>query len=259
MNIRYHVGMNEIGLAPQYRVECLGDLDNARAWLTADIENTTEDIEDDSEFDALLCRLAEMPDAEIVGEHRVDAFVFWVRAVESCGCPCECAEEGRDDCDGKHGREAAAEPQGVGPEAPAEMPTEAPAQAPTGGSPKFATLDDVAAIMASRPTDESMLPLPVDTTLARIVTAQSVTEGDWIIAGVDRCGADYRPDWFCEAYEAHPQPFHVFCDCGVCELCDPADGDHVVLTSEATNGPWLSCDPWPADRLVLIAPAQPST
>ncbi|GGR80813.1 hypothetical protein GCM10010252_19160 [Streptomyces aureoverticillatus] len=116
--IRYHVGMNEIGLDPEYRIECLADLDGARTWLTADIENTAEDAEDDTEFDALLCKLAQTPDAEIVGEHRVDAYVFWVRAVEDCGCPCDCAETNRaDECDGVHNREAAPEPQLTEPDA----------------------------------------------------------------------------------------------------------------------------------------------
>ncbi|MFF5495749.1 hypothetical protein [Streptomyces aquilus] len=115
---RYHVGMNEIGLDPEYRIECLGDLDGARAWLTADIENTAEDAEDDTEFDALLDKLAQLPDAEIVGEWTCDAYVFWVRAVEDCGCPCDCAETGRaDECDGVHNREAAPEPQLAEPDA----------------------------------------------------------------------------------------------------------------------------------------------
>lgn len=109
---RYHVGMNEIGLDPEYRIECLPTLEGARVWLEADITNTAEDVEDDSAFDALLDKLAQTPDAEIVGEHHVDAFVFWVRAVEDCGCPCDCAENGRaDKCDGEHEREAADEPQ----------------------------------------------------------------------------------------------------------------------------------------------------
>ncbi|MFJ6074666.1 hypothetical protein ACIQFU_28200 [Streptomyces sp. NPDC093065] len=108
---RYHVGMNEIGLDPEYRIECLPDLDGARAWLTADIENTAEDAEDETEFDALLDKLAQLPDAEIVGEWTCDAYVFWVRAVEDCGCPCDCAETGRaDECNGTHSREAAPEP-----------------------------------------------------------------------------------------------------------------------------------------------------
>jgi hypothetical protein len=115
---RYHVGMNEIGLDPEYRIECLADLDGARAWLTADIENTAEDAEDETEFDALLHKLAQLPDAEIVGEWTCDAYVFWVRAVEDCGCPCDCAETGRaDECDGVHNREAAPEPQLAEPDA----------------------------------------------------------------------------------------------------------------------------------------------
>ncbi|WP_282792073.1 hypothetical protein [Streptomyces sp. CC224B] len=115
---RYHVGMNEIGLDAEYRIECLADLDGARAWLTADITNTAEDAEIVDEFDALLCKLAEMPDAEIVGEWTCDAYVFWVRAAEDCGCPCDCAETGRaDECDGVHNREAAPEPQLAEPDA----------------------------------------------------------------------------------------------------------------------------------------------
>ncbi|MET9253768.1 hypothetical protein [Streptomyces sp. NPDC003717] len=115
---RYHVGMNEIGLDPEYRIECLADLDGARAWLTADIENTAEDAEDETEFDALLAKLAQTPDAGIVGEWACDAYVFWVRAVEDCCCPCDCAATGRADaCDGVHSREAAPEPQLAEPDA----------------------------------------------------------------------------------------------------------------------------------------------
>ncbi|MFD5873730.1 hypothetical protein [Streptomyces sp. NPDC060322] len=114
---RYHVGMNEIGLDPEYRVTCLPDLEAARTWLTCDIENTAEDHKDaDEEFDTLLVRLYRTPDAEIVGEHACDAYVFWVRAVEDCACPCDCVETGRDDCDGKHSREAAPEPTLVEPD-----------------------------------------------------------------------------------------------------------------------------------------------
>ncbi|WP_331762510.1 hypothetical protein OG612_45615 (plasmid) [Streptomyces sp. NBC_01527] len=112
---RYHVGMNEIGLDPVYRIECLADFDGARAWLTGNVENTTEDVQDPSEFDALLDRLARTPDAQIVGEYAVDAYVFWVRAVEDCGCPCDCAERG-EECDPRHNREAAAEPELTDPD-----------------------------------------------------------------------------------------------------------------------------------------------
>ncbi|MDX3020096.1 hypothetical protein [Streptomyces acidiscabies] len=90
---RYHVSMNETGLDSGYRIECLGDLDGARAWLEADIENTAEGTKNRSEFDACLVKLATVPNAEIVGEHRIDAYLFWVRAVEDCGCP----ERLRDD------------------------------------------------------------------------------------------------------------------------------------------------------------------
>ncbi|WP_406321024.1 hypothetical protein [Streptomyces sp. NBC_00519] len=107
---RYHVGSHEIGLDPEYRVECIGDLDEARVWLASDVEAVAEDVEDATAFDAFLDRLDDMSDAEIVGEHTLDAFVFFVCPVEDCGCPCDCAETGRD-CDGWHRREVAAEPQ----------------------------------------------------------------------------------------------------------------------------------------------------
>lgn len=104
---RYHVGNREIGLDVEYRVECIGPLDEAREWLRADVEAVAEDVEDPSPFDAFLGRL---DDAEIVGEHHIDAFVFFVQPVEDCGCPCDCAERG-EECDGEHRREAAAQPQ----------------------------------------------------------------------------------------------------------------------------------------------------
>ncbi|KMS74394.1 hypothetical protein ACM01_13950 [Streptomyces viridochromogenes] len=104
---RYHVGNREIGLAVEYRVECVGTLDEAREWLRADVEAVAEDVEDPSPFDAFLDRL---DNTEIVGEHHIDAFTFFVRAVEDCGCPCDCAERG-EKCDGEHRREAAAEPK----------------------------------------------------------------------------------------------------------------------------------------------------
>ncbi|MFC8350379.1 hypothetical protein [Streptomyces sp. NPDC057280] len=104
---RYHVGNREIGLDVEYRVECIGTLAEAREWLRADVEAVAEDVEDPSPFDAFLDAL---DDAEIVGEHHIDTFAFFVQAVEDCGCPCDCAERG-EKCDGEHRREAAAEPR----------------------------------------------------------------------------------------------------------------------------------------------------
>ncbi|MFD7134935.1 hypothetical protein [Streptomyces sp. NPDC059894] len=104
---RYHAGSREIGLDVEYRVECVGTVDEAREWLRADVEAVAEDVEDPSPFDAFLDRL---DGAEIVGEHHIDAFTFFVQAVEDCGCPCDCAKRG-EKCDGEHRREAAAEPQ----------------------------------------------------------------------------------------------------------------------------------------------------
>ncbi|MFD6335342.1 hypothetical protein ACFWGI_37975 [Streptomyces niveus] len=107
---RYHVGMNEIGFDPVYRVECLGDLDAARVWLTADIDNTSKKAAERAEFDTYLGKLARTPDAAIVGEHTIYAYTFWVRVLVDCGCPCKCAATGKE-CNGEHNREAADEPK----------------------------------------------------------------------------------------------------------------------------------------------------
>ncbi|MFE2043219.1 hypothetical protein ACFXAZ_20280 [Streptomyces sp. NPDC059477] len=117
---RYHVGFHEIGLDSEYRVECIGeDFGMIFAWLEGDISGVAEDVEDDAPLDELYDRLAKCETvAELVGEHAVDAFVFFVRPVTDCGCPCDCAETGRaDECDGEHHREAAAEPQLAEPDA----------------------------------------------------------------------------------------------------------------------------------------------
>jgi len=102
--------MREIGLTPEYRIECLADLDGARTWLTADIENTAADHDNNEAFDALLAHLHTLDDTHLVGEHHADAYTFTVRAAVDCGCPCDCAAAGRA-CNGIHNREAAAEPQ----------------------------------------------------------------------------------------------------------------------------------------------------
>ncbi|MGJ5826742.1 hypothetical protein [Streptomyces ossamyceticus] len=117
---RYHVGFHEIGLDSEYRVECIGeDVAEIFAWLEGDISGVAEDVEDDAPFDELYDRLAKCETvAELVGEHTVDAFVFFVRPVTDCGCPCDCAETDRAaECDGTHHREAAAEPQLAEPDA----------------------------------------------------------------------------------------------------------------------------------------------
>jgi hypothetical protein len=107
MSTRYHVGHHEIGLAPEYRVECIGeDFDEIFAWLEGDISGVAENVEDETPFDELYARLSECTTvAELVGEHVVDAFVFFVRPVTGCACPCDCAEQG-EECDGVHSREA---------------------------------------------------------------------------------------------------------------------------------------------------------
>lgn len=107
MSTRYHVGHHEIGLDSEYRVECIGeDLAEIFAWLEGDISGVAEDVEDEAPFDELYDRLAKCTTvAEIVGEYPVDAFVFFVRPVTDCSCPCDCAERGIA-CDGEHRREA---------------------------------------------------------------------------------------------------------------------------------------------------------
>lgn len=107
MSTRFHVGHHEIGLDPEYRVECIGD-DAAAilAWIEADMSGVAETVEDTTAFDELFARLAEATSAaDLVGEHVADAYVFFVRPVTDCACPCDCAERG-EACDGEHSREA---------------------------------------------------------------------------------------------------------------------------------------------------------
>ncbi|WP_125262337.1 hypothetical protein [Streptomyces alboflavus] len=121
----------------------------------------------------------------------------------------------------------------------------------------FPNLDDVPAIIASRPTDpEQYAPLLVDPANARVVRADEVRCGDTILAAVNERAGGFDVDWFNEEYTADPKPFDPTCECGVCCLADAADGAHVVLFDGSTSyGPWETCDPWPVSRRVLIIPA----
>lgn len=83
---------------------------------------------------------------------------------------------------------------------------------------------------------------------ARVARAGDIADGDLLLAAVREKG----PDYFTTPYIAHPEPFDPSCGCGVCCLVT-APGDVVVLSQ---GDPWESCDPWPADDLLLIVSAQ---
>ncbi|MGW0332184.1 DNA-processing protein DprA [Streptomyces sp. NPDC003011] len=83
---------------------------------------------------------------------------------------------------------------------------------------------------------------------ARVARAGDVADGDLLLAAVGEQGADY----FTTPYIAHPEPFDPSCGCGVC--CLVTEPSEVVVLSQ--GDPWESCDPWPADDLLLIVSAQ---
>ncbi|MGW8876368.1 hypothetical protein [Streptomyces mirabilis] len=238
---RYHVGFHEIGLDSEYRVECIGeDFAEIFAWLEGDISGVAEDVEDDAPFDELYDRLAKCETvAELVGEHVVDAFVFFVRPVTNCGCPCDCAERG-EECDGTHRREAV-EPQLAEPAA----------EGRSTGHTMFVEFFPV--VVTAYPSDEDHAPLLVDPAAARIVRADQVNDGDTILASFS--GAKGRmpaADYFNDQYQAHPKPYDPKCGCGSCATMADHEGPVVDL---GDDNPWDVCDPWPAADLVLIVPA----
>ncbi|MGW1760980.1 hypothetical protein [Streptomyces mirabilis] len=247
---RYHVGFHEIGLDPEYRVECIGeDFEMIFAWLEGDISGVAEDVEDEAPLDELYDRLAKCETvAELVGEHTVDAFVFFVRPVTDCACPCDCAETGRaDECDGEHHREAA-DPQ----------PAEPDAEGRSTGHTVFVEFFPV--VVTDVPTDEDQAPLLVDPAAARIAHAAEVTEGDTVLASFPGPYREteggplkmLRSDYFNDQYEAHPIPYDSTCGCGSCATMADHEGPVVNL---GDDNHWEVCDPWPADGLVLIVPA----
>ncbi|MFD7708609.1 DNA-processing protein DprA [Streptomyces sp. NPDC059786] len=83
---------------------------------------------------------------------------------------------------------------------------------------------------------------------ACVARAGDVADGDLLLAAVWEQGADY----FAAPYIAHPAPFDPSCGCGVC--CLVTEPGEVVVLSQ--GDPWASCDPWPADDLLLIVSAQ---
>ncbi|WP_328499613.1 DNA-protecting protein DprA [Streptomyces sp. NBC_00457] len=90
--------------------------------------------------------------------------------------------------------------------------------------------------------------LPLALPHARVARAGDVADGDLLLAAVGEQGADY----FNTPYIAHPEPFDPSCGCGVC--CLVTEPGEVVVLSQ--GDPWESCDPWPADDLLLIVSAQ---
>ncbi|WP_206441302.1 hypothetical protein [Streptomyces boncukensis] len=225
---RFHVGFNEIGLAPEYRIECFGDLGGAREWLAADVANVAEDVEDAREFDAFLDRLDALAETDLVGTHRVDAFEFWIRRTEGCTCPCDCAERGVD-CDGEHRREAAP--------VPADN-----------------TVEFFPVAVTELPDDEDHAPLLVDPVAARIVRAAQVCDGDTVLASFET-PRDRMPvaDYFNDQYTARPKSYDPTCGCGSCATMADHEGPFVNL---GDDNPWEVCDPWPAVDLVLVVPAR---
>ncbi|GAB1331778.1 hypothetical protein [Streptomyces sennicomposti] len=111
-------------------------------------------------------------------------------------------------------------------------------------------VDFFEAVVTAYPDDADHAPLLADPVHARVARASDVVEGDLILAAVSLRGADY----FNDQYTAHPEPYDPACQCGVCCHLTHEPGPVVVLS----NGhPWPTCDPWLADALVLIIPAQP--
>ncbi|WP_125262339.1 hypothetical protein [Streptomyces alboflavus] len=108
---RYHVGSNKIGQAPEYRVECIGGLDEAREWLYADVDATVDEYEFDAERAEPFAEFLAQGGGQVnVGVYRIGEYEFWIKEVADCGCPCPCDVLG-EQCDGTHHREALPELQ----------------------------------------------------------------------------------------------------------------------------------------------------
>ncbi|WP_441245263.1 hypothetical protein [Kitasatospora sp. McL0602] len=89
----------------------------------------------------------------------------------------------------------------------------------------------------------------------QIVRADQVRAGDLIVSGFDpaRPGRFPRSGYFASGpYRARPIPYDPTCGCGVCGLPEVHGPDGTVVLT--TGHPWDTCDPWPADDLVLIQP-----
>ncbi|MFJ6748286.1 hypothetical protein ACIQNI_08855 [Streptomyces sp. NPDC091266] len=228
---RYHVGHNKIGQAPEYRVECIGDIEFAREWLDTDVSNTAENYEGDKAqpfltFLELVDLTREDAGTLRIGErHAIGDMEFWITPVE-CHCRCEC-ERGADCDDPKHNREA----------------------------PTVADIEFFPVVVTDVPADEDHAPLLVDPVHARLVQADGIAEGDTMLAGVPDKGQRVlaRTYYFNDQYEAHPAPYDQTCPCGVCVYLADEPGPVVNVS---TDNPWETCDPWPAREIALIFPAE---
>ncbi|MEU4492640.1 hypothetical protein AB0F96_04055 [Streptomyces sp. NPDC023998] len=102
-------------------------------------------------------------------------------------------------------------------------------------------------VVTKYPDDEDHAPILEDESLARIVRARDVCDGDLILASFDDQG---RTDYFNDQYPASGFAYDRTCRCGVCCYFAHELGPVVVL---ADNSGW--CDPWLAGALVLIIPS----
>lgn len=109
-------------------------------------------------------------------------------------------------------------------------------------------VDFFQAVVTTYPKDADHAPLLQDPATARVARARDIVGGDLILAALYRRGADY----FNDQYTARPQPYEPTCQCGVCCHLANEPGPVVLLSK---GHPWETCDPWPADALVLIVPA----
>lgn len=227
-HVRYHIGHNKIGEAPEYRVECIGDLEFAREWLDIDVSNTAEDHEGDEAQPFLTflthVNLTREDVAPRVGErHVIGDMEFWITPVE-CHCPCGC-ELGADCDHPKHNREA----------------------------PTISDVEFFPVVVTDLPDDEDHAPLLVEPVHARLATAGEITEGDLILASFGE--AVHRlpeANYFNTQYDAHPSSYDPTCECGVCTGFPDEPGPVVNVS---TDNPWQTCDPWHESDLALIVPA----
>ncbi|MFJ8442833.1 hypothetical protein [Kitasatospora griseola] len=91
--------------------------------------------------------------------------------------------------------------------------------------------------------------------LLRIVRADQVVRGDLIVSSFQAPRASRLPkaDYFTSGpYPADPGPHDPTCGCGTCGLPEVQGPDGTVVLT--TGFPWDTCDPWPADDLVLVLP-----
>ncbi|MEV0537940.1 hypothetical protein [Kitasatospora sp. NPDC050463] len=89
----------------------------------------------------------------------------------------------------------------------------------------------------------------------RIARADQVRAGDLIVSAFDPVEPARLPrsSYFASGpYRARPSPYDPTCGCGVCGLPEVHGPDGTVVLT--TGDPWDTCDPWPADDLVLIQP-----